>query len=69
MTLPGTLLRRGHPREARGFVPHLVVLASFFAFLLIEVQPRYAYLPLLFLFGCAGHGLAPAGKRWLRWED
>ena len=69
LTLPGTLLRRGHPREARGFVPHLVVLASFFAFLLIEVQPRYAYLPLLFLFCCAGHGLAPAGKRWLRWED
>lgn len=68
LTVPGVLLRRARPRLAQGYVPHLVVLASFFAFLLLEVQPRYAYLPLLFLFGCAGHGLALLGRTWLHWE-
>lgn len=29
----------------------------FCAFLLIEVQPHYAYLPLFFLFWCATHGM------------
>ena len=56
------------PRDARGYVPHLVVLASVCAFLIVEVQPRYAYLPLLFLFGSAGHALSRAGATWLRWE-
>lgn len=68
LTVPGVLLRRARPRPAQGYVPHLVVLASFFAFLLIEVQPRYAYLPLLFLFCCAGHGLALVGRARLHWE-
>lgn len=39
------------------YLPLFVVFAAFCAFLLIEVQPRYAYLPQLFLFCGASLGL------------
>ena len=59
----GAVLQWRTARPAVSYLPHLVVLASFCAFLLIEVQPRYAYLPYLFLFWCAGFGAEALGKR------
>lgn len=44
-------------RPAQQYLPQLMVLAAFFAFLLVEVQPRYSYLPDFFLFWCAGYGV------------
>lgn len=44
-------------RTPEAYLPFLVVFAAFCAFLLIEVQPRYAYLPQLFLFCGASLGL------------
>lgn len=44
-------------RTPAAYLPLFVVFAAFCAFLLIEVQPRYAYLPQLFLFCGASLGL------------
>lgn len=68
VTAAAAPVKGARPWDARGYVPHLVVLASVCAFLIVEVQPRYAYLPLLFFFGSAGHALSRAGATWLRWE-
>lgn len=38
-------------------LPHLVFAVSFCAFLLVESQPRYAYMPQLFLFAGAAYGI------------
>ena len=43
-------------------LPALVVFAAFCAFLLIEAQARYAYLPQLFIFLAAASGLDRLGK-------
>ena len=43
--------------EPAALLPYFVVFAACCAFLLIEVQPRYAYLPQLFLFCDASLGL------------
>ena len=50
-------------RSAEALLPHFVFFAAVCAFLLIEVQPRYAYLPQLFLFAAAAPGL-DALHRW-----
>ncbi len=39
------------------YLPYFVFFAAFCAFLPIEVQPRYAYLPQLFLFAASAFGL------------
>lgn len=44
-------------REPAELLPYFVVFALGCAFLVIEVQPRYAYLPQIFLFIAAGFGL------------
>ena len=44
-------------RTPAAYLPLFVVFAAFCAFLLIEVQPRYAYLPQMFLFCGASLGL------------
>ncbi len=44
-------------RSADELLPFFVVFAAFFVFLLIEVQPRYAYLPQIFVFMGMGFGL------------
>lgn len=48
------LKKRHDPSE---LLPYFVVFALGCAFLVIEVQPRYAYLPQIFLFTAAGFGL------------
>lgn len=49
--------------QAAACLPLFVAFAAFCAFLLIEVQPRYAYLPQLFLFCGAALGLDPLGGK------
>lgn len=44
-------------REPSELLPYFVVFALGCAFLVIEVQPRYAYLPQIFFFMAAGFGL------------
>ena len=44
-------------RETAAYLPYFVVFAAFCALLLIEVQPRYAYLPQLYVFTAAAFGL------------
>lgn len=51
------LFRPDRTLEPAAYLPLFVVFAAFCAFLLIEVQPRYAYLPQLFLFCGASLGL------------
>ena len=48
---------RWKQRETAAYLPYFVFFAAFCAMLLIEVQPRYAYLPQLFLFTAAAFGL------------
>ena len=48
---------RWKQRETAAYLPYFVFFAMFCAMLLIEVQPRYAYLPQLFLFTAAAFGL------------
>lgn len=43
------------PQAAR--LPYFVFFAAFCAFLLVEVQPRYAYLPQLYVFMGAAFGI------------
>ncbi len=45
-------------RPAAAYLPFFVFFAAFCALLLIEVQPRYAYLPQLYVFTAAAFGLA-----------
>ncbi|MDO4271294.1 MAG: glycosyltransferase family 39 protein [Eubacteriales bacterium] len=54
--------KRWERRPAAAYLPYFVVFAAFCALLLIEVQPRYAYLPQLFVFLGAGYGLDRLGK-------
>ena len=56
LTGVGVVLGWKQKRPAVQYLPQLMVLAAFFAFLLVEVQPRYSYLPDFFLFWCAGYG-------------
>lgn len=42
---------------SRTFLVYLIILIASCAFLLIEVQPRYSYLPNIFLFWSASNGL------------
>lgn len=51
------LCRPRRPLAPAAYLPLFAVFAAFCAFLLIEVQPRYAYLPQLFLFCGASLGL------------
>ena len=53
---------RWKQRETAAYLPYFVFFAMFCAMLLVEVQPRYAYLPQLFLFTAAGFGLECIGK-------
>lgn len=39
------------------YLPYLVFFAAFCALMMIEVQPRYAYLPQIFLFAASAFGL------------
>ena len=43
------------PQAAR--LPYFIFFAAFCAFLLVEVQPRYAYLPQLYVFTGAAFGI------------
>lgn len=53
------LVLQGRRRElpAKAYLPQFVMFAAVCAFLLVEVQARYAYLPQLFLFCGAALGL------------
>lgn len=55
LSIAGLLLKKKEPAQ---FVPYFVFFASFAAFLLIEVQPRYAYLPDFFLIAAGAWGIA-----------
>lgn len=46
---------KGRPQAAR--LPYFIFFAAFCAFLLVEVQPRYAYLPQLYVFTGAAFGI------------
>lgn len=54
LSVAGLLLKKKEPAQ---FVPYFVFFASFAAFLLIEVQPRYAYLPDFFLIAAGAWGI------------
>lgn len=51
----GLFKKDGYDPEA--YLCYFVFFAAFCAFIPIEVQPRYAYLPLLFLFAAAAFGV------------
>ena len=44
-------------KEPEFYLPYFVFFAAFAAFLLIEVQPRYAYFPDYFLLAAGANGL------------
>lgn len=46
---------KNRPQAAK--LPYFIFFAAFCAFLLVEVQPRYAYLPQLYLFSGAAFGI------------
>lgn len=50
----GLLKKKKEPEQ---LVPYFVFFAAFAAFLLIEVQPRYAYLPDFFLIAVGAFGI------------
>lgn len=50
-------------RSVSAQLPYFIFFASFCAFLLIEVQPRYAFLPQLYVFTAAGFGLERLERR------
>ena len=50
-------LWRRKPREPNACLPYFIVFSLACVFLLIEVQPRYAYLPQIFLFTAAAFGI------------
>lgn len=52
--LPGNRKQFG---EVSAYLPYFIFFAAFCAFLMIEVQPRYAYLPQLYVFTAAAFGL------------
>lgn len=47
------------------YLPFFVFFAAFCAFLVIEVQPRYVYLPQLFVFASSAYGI----DQLLRWGN
>lgn len=49
--------KRWQKRPMTAYLPYFAVFAAFCALLLIEVQPRYAYLPQLFIFLTAAFGI------------
>lgn len=58
-----TLLRRGSKKQTfPAVLAPMTVMASFAVFLLIEVQPRYVFLPQIFLYLTAAAGIAWLGK-------
>lgn len=61
MALAAVGLLRKKEREPEEYLPYFVFFAAFAAFLPIEVQPRYAYLPDLFLFAAGAFGLDRLG--------
>lgn len=56
----GVMLWRRKPEQQTysAVLPPMIVMASAAVFLLIEVQPRYAFLPQIFLYITAAAGLA-----------
>ncbi len=52
-------------RDASAYLLYFIFSAAFCAFLPIEVQPRYAYLPQLFLFTAAARFAANIAVCWL----
>lgn len=54
LSLAGLLMKKKEPIQ---FVPYFVFFAAFAAFLLVEVQPRYAYFPNFFLIAAAAWGI------------
>lgn len=58
--LPGL---RGRRDEPSALLPYFIFFAAFCAFLPIEVQPRYAYLPQLYVFQAAAFGLERLERR------
>ena len=51
----GLFKKGGYEPEA--YLCYFVFFAAFCAFIPVEVQPRYAYLPQLFLFAAAAFGI------------
>lgn len=49
--------RRWKNRSQAARLPYFIFFAAFCAFLLVEVQPRYAYLPQLYVFTGAAFGV------------
>ncbi len=49
--------RKGAPVTFLSILPYMTLMAFFFVFLLIEVQPRYAYLPQIFVYLAAASGI------------
>ncbi len=50
--------------SSKAYLPCFVFFSAFCAFLPIEVQPRYIYLPQLFVFAGAAYGV----ERLLKWR-
>ncbi len=46
-----------HRRSTAAYLPYFVCFSSFCAFLIVEAQPRYVYLPQLFVFAASACGL------------
>lgn len=57
LSLIGVFARRREEKDERLAIPVALLLISFVVYLLIEVQPRYAYLQQPFLFILSGLGL------------
>ncbi|SHJ19817.1 ArnT family glycosyltransferase [Thermoclostridium caenicola] len=57
LSLLGVFARRKEEKDDRLAIPAALLLISFVVYLLIEVQPRYAYLQQPFLFILSGMGL------------
>ncbi len=56
--------RRWERRDLSAYFPYFIFFAAFCAFLLIEAQPRYAFLPQLYLYTAAGFGIERLEGRW-----
>lgn len=52
------LRRKENPVDFCAVFPFMTLMAFFCVFLLIEVQPRYAYLPQIFLYIAAAAGIS-----------
>lgn len=69
-TFMGARRKRTEMEHAvRAYAAPFVVFASFCAFLLVEVQGRYAYMPHLFMAVCAAAGVDMLTKKSCRGEE